>query len=1174
MPSDLIKIFKILYEKQISEEKNIALKYPNRTINPLENNKYNTEILSIFDQEEAWILNNCKPLFFIEKASDILQETIRNTESSIEKIMIKLLEYNKKNGYIEEVGLNGIRIIQLKRIQFHISEDNTLNINKVVNILSRNRIDFTLKPEIILSLTLTLDDSGGHFALVILKYDSNYGWKIRLVDPYKPEFYSDFFETIIRNIITQLSIERHLINMIDFDNLSSIEGIQNMTYPASGVEPSNDLEKYNLQTENNQDHFCFAWCVYFCNVFLLRRMTHDFDDSIERVKTTYRNISNLMFDVRLAKIKLFIIDLINKDNFLKLNKSNRFFLDKYFLYIWKNTGAGSMNNQTLINIENAYKTNSRNLRHYDLNRFQLYEIEGTLANPIVTNIIPHITIKYFNPVINGLSFDISESRNILNNISPEYIRFFNISNTDNIVKLFYYKLYEINTSNNSTTVASPNNIYNMETDSRRINYFVNNEINPRIIDDCNTNYNAKHMNEYLNLEEYNGGRNIKSCDVLRESIRRRNEKYVNTKFKCKVNDRGLKLTNYQETVYKIMVEKIELTKTEPRSNNPGLLVWYGTGTGKTVPASLTAKMVGYCNNFIDIRNVIIVSPKSAFKNFKKELEDRMGVFLNTLYLTKDSESSFYYNGKNTNIYIFSREQFKKAFEGENNSVIQATPVNFFNDTFLRESLLIVDECHKYNNTELNPKSPEASFMLNCCAIVKQVLLLTATPISNNPEDLEMLLAFLDGRQPIERTKFIKDFLGTYGNPTSNSVNIDENYLSYVNTFTTPIMDKIGNVISKNDLDVKIVQNRTSPDSIFEDHFKNRIVYYMAEEETPNPLPEFIEKVYFAYPNDVIRNNYLKKFFSDIKHDRINKEIESKNTFNYPENLYISNETDINTDAVLKLIRIRETTRPDLNTNYISNTDPSHNSKYNLRRYFSNITDRSFKYIIYCNYKDNVLRIRQKLIDNFVNEDLIGIITGDEITTKREETAKKYNDGEIKIIIISSAAKEGVDFKRTGMLIIYDGIWNASSYEQIIGRAVRKNSNLRINPITKLEDPSIDVYTIIPDIIECYSVLFVCRTDMPPYKYSGDLTQFKIVLQKRAKTKVFTESIRDYFYPIIKNTDQITEASERLITDDNDGRKKSNRKSHRRSHRKSHRRSHRRSHKRSHIRSHRRSKRRI
>jgi len=48
MSSDLIKIFKILYEKQINEEKSIALKYPNRTINPLENNKYNTEILQWF----------------------------------------------------------------------------------------------------------------------------------------------------------------------------------------------------------------------------------------------------------------------------------------------------------------------------------------------------------------------------------------------------------------------------------------------------------------------------------------------------------------------------------------------------------------------------------------------------------------------------------------------------------------------------------------------------------------------------------------------------------------------------------------------------------------------------------------------------------------------------------------------------------------------------------------------------------------------------------------------------------------------------------------------------------------------------------------------------------------------------------------------------------------------
>ena len=73
----------------------------------------------------------------------------------------------------------------------------------------------------------------------------------------------------------------------------------------------------------------------------------------------------------------------------------------------------------------------------------------------------------------------------------------------------------------------------------------------------------------------------------------------------------------------------KLSKSSTTSNRiPGLLVWYGTGTGKTITASIVAKIVGFCNiprniayslDISVVQNIIITSPKSAFNNFKKEL---------------------------------------------------------------------------------------------------------------------------------------------------------------------------------------------------------------------------------------------------------------------------------------------------------------------------------------------------------------------------------------------------------------------------------------------------------------------------------------------------------------------------------------------------------------------------
>ena len=47
---------------------------------------------NIIDEQEKWIIDNCTPLFFIEKAADILQNYIRNF--NIEKMLIKILNHH------------------------------------------------------------------------------------------------------------------------------------------------------------------------------------------------------------------------------------------------------------------------------------------------------------------------------------------------------------------------------------------------------------------------------------------------------------------------------------------------------------------------------------------------------------------------------------------------------------------------------------------------------------------------------------------------------------------------------------------------------------------------------------------------------------------------------------------------------------------------------------------------------------------------------------------------------------------------------------------------------------------------------------------------------------------------------------------------------------------------
>ena len=60
---------------------------------------------------------------------------------------------------------------------------------------------------------------------------------------------------------------------------------------------------------------------------------------------------------------------------------------------------------------------------------------------------------------------------------------------------------------------------------------------------------------------------------------------------------------------------------------------------------------------------------------------------------------------------------------------------------------------------------------------------------------------------------------------------------------------------------------------------------------------------------------------------------------------------------------------------------------------------------------------------------------------------------VKVIIASSVASEGVDFKRIRQVHILDPLWNYSKIDQIIGRGVRNKSHIDLPP----EKRNVEIY---------------------------------------------------------------------------------------------------------------------
>jgi superfamily II DNA/RNA helicase len=70
----------------------------------------------------------------------------------------------------------------------------------------------------------------------------------------------------------------------------------------------------------------------------------------------------------------------------------------------------------------------------------------------------------------------------------------------------------------------------------------------------------------------------------------------------------------------------------------------------------------------------------------------------------------------------------------------------------------------------------------------------------------------------------------------------------------------------------------------------------------------------------------------------------------------------------------------------------------------------------------------------------GVVSGKVPAKERSETVKRYNAGELMVLLISKAGGEGLDLKNTRQVILLEPTWNKATMQQVIGRAVRYMSH--------------------------------------------------------------------------------------------------------------------------------------
>lgn len=119
-------------------------------------------------------------------------------------------------------------------------------------------------------------------------------------------------------------------------------------------------------------------------------------------------------------------------------------------------------------------------------------------------------------------------------------------------------------------------------------------------------------------------------------------------------------------------------------------------------------------------------------------------------------------------------------------------------------------------------------------------------------------------------------------------------------------------------------------------------------------------------------------------------------------------------------------------NIVDNISPK------IKHIWDFIKNNSGKHVVYSNYKMHGLHILTRLLDKYDIDH--GLFTGSVSQKDRDEVLRDYNNGNIKILLISSAGAEGLDLKKTKYVHILEPHWNDEKINQVIGRAVRYDSH--------------------------------------------------------------------------------------------------------------------------------------
>jgi len=392
-------------------------------------------------------------------------------------------------------------------------------------------------------------------------------------------------------------------------------------------------------------------------------------------------------------------------------------------------------------------------------------------------------------------------------------------------------------------------------------------------------------------------------------------------------------------------------------NHRALILYHTTGSGKTITALKCMLQFK--------RDIIVIGPKSSEKAFH------------------DDAVKFGLDEQRIKFYSF--QKIKLLLED--------------NLDIMNDCCVIVDEAHNLRNETTNNLT-----VITALGMAYRILLLTATPVINYPNDLAVLINIVNGEDvmPTDPSIF-------------NNMYYNEEEVRLINTDI--LAKKLNNAISYHRT---ITRNSDFPSSetIFREVEMNQIQL--------EQYAEYIKK--YLYDKDVVRINPTVTEIYNVDFSLFNRK---KKNFFLSATRQLSNTVDGNPDFP-KITQIMDVIRKG-----------------------------PFPAVVYSNYLKNGIHA---LAIWFEKENIrYKTITGSTNSAKLSNVVERYNNGDFDVLLISSAGSESLDLKNTRQIHIMEPHWNESRIQQVIGRSIRYRSHSKLPK----EERNVMIYrwiSIFPDPI--------------------------------------------------------------------------------------------------------------